>query len=145
MNAINVAELVGVRMITSRFNVLDEKNFSSKKGRIRLNWTIGLVGEQNENELPAQLKGKCALTITGLGEDEDIKVFEYFCEYLALFHIADRDVFYGQSEEDRADYLSEKVFPIAREDALASLNRADLRQIHLPFSFYSTTELAGDD
>lgn len=139
MNTINVAELLAVRLTSSSFDVLDEKNVFSG-GNIQISCDLALTDgkiESPETEIDDyHLRGDCNVTVEAMSDDNQ-SLFKYSGKYVAIFNVLNTKIFFEQNETVRADYCLEKIYPLIREDLMSCFNRADLRQIYLPYRFTS--------
>lgn len=130
---VNVAELLSFRLHSSSFEILDdEKVFDG--GNLNVLCELTLV-DSEDKESP--LVGNASVSVEALDPEDNSTLFKSSYTYVALYDVYDEKLFFSLTEKQRADCCLEKIYTMIREDVMYCLNRAGLRQIHLPFNFKS--------
>jgi preprotein translocase subunit SecB len=121
-------ELLNVSLIRSNFEVFNPKE-APNGGSIDFSLKIDLIENDEDKNFEIIYK----FIVKGFRPDEELFILEE--EFNAIFIKANPDIFNKTSKESQVHFCSSIIYPILRENASYTLNKAGLGQINLPFHF----------
>jgi len=131
LKTLNYVELDHLYLIKTHFEVKDIKK-ALEGGSLDISCQVTI-----DNEKKDFIHITCDFSINGFNSDESL--FEYVSKHSAGFSIKTPDEFLAFEDEEISSHFMRFIFPTIRDDAMACLSRAGLRQIILPYHFQETS------
>ncbi|MEZ8932424.1 MULTISPECIES: hypothetical protein [unclassified Vibrio] len=125
---LNIVELTDTRLLSSSFKIEDSE-MARNGGSLEFSCEVQLI-ETEKNEVIQLI---ATLKVHGFNEDKTL--FNINGEYISDYNIYDVDAFNTFPEQERVELCLSLMFSIIREDTMAILSRAGLRQITIPYHF----------
>ena len=123
-------ELLNVNLIKYNFEVIDPKE-APNGGSIEFSCEVNLIENHRDEHFEMIIKFKIR------GSRDDDELFKLEEEFNAVFHKLNSEIFDQTSNELQVQFCLSLIYPTLRENALYTLSKAGLGQIHIPFHFSS--------
>ena len=121
-------ELLNINLIRYNFEVLNPEE-AQNGGSIEFSCEVNLI----ENDDDKNFEMISRFKVRGFREDGEL--FNLEEEFNAIFLKVHPEVFEKASKELQVEFCVSLMYPTLRENALYTLNKAGLGQIHIPFHF----------